>query len=47
MNEGLCPWCEAPVDIAPETVTEQQCPECLTTWTYDDASVDAALPLAA
>ena len=46
MIEGLCPWCEASLDVAPEGVTEEQCPECLTTWSYEDAPAEA-LPLAA
>jgi hypothetical protein len=43
--DGLhCPWCDAPVDLAPQSVDEQQCGECLTTWRYeDDAEFEFAL----
>jgi hypothetical protein len=43
MNDCQCPWCEAPIDLAPEVAVQQQCPECLTTWTFEDAEVELAL----
>jgi hypothetical protein len=43
--DATCPWCEASVELAPQEATEQQCPECLTTWSYEDAEIE--LPLAA
>jgi hypothetical protein len=45
VSDTTCPWCEASVELAPEEATEQQCPECLTTWCYEDTNVE--LPLAA
>jgi predicted RNA-binding Zn-ribbon protein involved in translation (DUF1610 family) len=45
MNEMSCPWCEA--DIVLRVVAdEQSCPECGTTWTYEDEPA-VMLPLAA
>jgi predicted RNA-binding Zn-ribbon protein involved in translation (DUF1610 family) len=45
MNEMSCPWCEA--DIVLRVVAdEQSCPECGTTWTYEDEPA-VELPLAA
>ncbi|CAN5750055.1 hypothetical protein BH24CHL5_BH24CHL5_07570 [soil metagenome] len=37
MIDGSCPWCEGPLafDFA-ETVAEQTCPDCLTTWSLED-----------
>jgi hypothetical protein len=43
MNDSACPWCEAPVELAAEDAAEQQCLECLTTWSYEDADVELAL----
>jgi hypothetical protein len=36
MNDFECPWCAAAIDLAPESSDEQQCLECLTTWSYED-----------
>jgi hypothetical protein len=43
MNDCQCPWCEAPVELAPLEADQQQCPECLTAWTFEDAEVELAL----
>lgn len=45
MNDLACPWCESPLELAADGTEDQQCPECLTTWCYEDADLD--LPLAA
>ena len=45
MNDLACPWCEAAIELAADDATEQQCPECLTTWCYEE--MDVELPLAA
>ena len=46
MNDLTCPWCEANLEIAAQEAAEQQCPECLTTWCYEEEA-DVDLPLAA
>lgn len=46
MNDITCPWCETRLDGYGEGEDEQQCPECLTTWFYEEAEFEA-LPLAA
>ena len=43
MNDTTCPWCEASVELAPEEATEQQCPECLTTWCFEYEDVELRL----
>jgi hypothetical protein len=45
MNDIACPWCEIRLEGANEAADEQQCPECLTTWCYEEAEFE--LPLAA
>lgn len=45
MNDIACPWCEIRLDSFNEAADEQQCPECLTTWSYEEAEVE--MPLAA
>lgn len=45
MNDIACPWCESKLDGCGEGADEQQCPECLTTWCYEEAEFE--LPLAA
>ena len=37
VNDMNCPWCEVPLELAVEQADEQQCPECLTSWCYEDA----------
>ena len=45
MNDHSCPWCEA--DLVLHLLgNEQTCPECGTTWSYEDDET-AELPLAA
>ena len=44
MFEMDCPWCEATLAVD-GNAEAGQCPECLTSWVYED-DVDA-LPLAA
>jgi hypothetical protein len=46
MSETQCPWCELPLELAVDQSSEQQCPECLTTWRYED-EYEAELALAA
>ena len=46
MNEMTCPWCEVGLELAVDEKAEQQCPECQTTWRYED-DVDLELALAA
>jgi hypothetical protein len=43
MNDMSCPWCEAQLELAPESADEQQCPDCLTTWTYELEEEELAL----
>lgn len=45
MLESTCPWCEAAIVVSNSPRGEDQCPECLTTWQYEEDEV--ALPLAA
>ena len=40
MSDMACPWCEARLEGSSDGSDEQQCPECLTTWCYEDADVD-------
>lgn len=46
MNDTTCPWCEAEL-VLRVTGAEQSCPECGTTWSYEDETETADLPLAA
>jgi hypothetical protein len=42
MVEQACPWCEAALRVELRVVTDgeaQTCPECLTTWAYEDEPV--------
>ncbi|HUP83339.1 MAG TPA: hypothetical protein VM284_04020 [Candidatus Limnocylindria bacterium] len=42
MVEQNCPWCEAPLRVELHVVTDDEagaCPECLTTWTYENDPV--------
>ena len=42
MVQGTCPWCEATLLVELRVVTDddsQTCPECLTTWTFEDEPV--------
>jgi Zn-finger nucleic acid-binding protein len=43
MNDLSCPWCEGTLEMAPESVDGQQCPDCLTTWTYEVEEEELAL----
>lgn len=39
MVEQQCPWCEASLRIELRVVKDddaQTCPECLTTWSFED-----------
>lgn len=36
-TEITCPWCEMKV-VLPMHDDEQTCPECLTSWSYEDGS---------
>ena len=45
MNDMSCPWCEAHL-VLRLVEDEQTCPECGTTWSYEDEPADE-LPLAA
>jgi predicted RNA-binding Zn-ribbon protein involved in translation (DUF1610 family) len=45
MNDHSCPWCEADL-ILHLLSDEQTCPECGTTWSYDEDET-GELPLAA
>jgi len=43
MNDTTCPWCEAEL-VLRVVGEEQSCPECGTTWSYEDETeVDAHL----
>jgi Zn-finger nucleic acid-binding protein len=44
LNELSCPWCE--VELTPafaDAAAEQTCPECRTTWLYEDEPVELEL----
>jgi hypothetical protein len=43
-----CPWCDTTLSVDPAAVTadEGSCPECLTSWCYEDEA-DYELALAA
>ena len=44
MGDTTCPWCEAGIELpAAESVDEQRCPECLTTWSYELEQEELAL----
>jgi hypothetical protein len=45
MNDVACPWCETRLEGWNESADEQQCPECLTTWCYEETELEP--PLAA
>jgi Zn-finger nucleic acid-binding protein len=42
--QASCPWCEVelPASYA-DAANEQTCPECRTTWLYEDEPVELAL----
>jgi Zn-finger nucleic acid-binding protein len=43
MAETSCPWCEAELLVGPDVEAEEQtCPECLTSWSYEERT-DVAL----
>jgi predicted Zn finger-like uncharacterized protein len=42
MVQQTCPWCEAAFRVELHVVTDDEsgnCPECLTTWTYEEEPV--------
>jgi hypothetical protein len=41
MNDLTCPWCESGLEQLASQ--EQQCPECLTTWTYEEEPEELGL----
>ncbi len=43
MNDVACPWCETRLEGWNEGADEQQCPECLTTWCYEEAESEFLL----
>ena len=43
MVELICPWCEGDLFVAVQARDEEQCPECLTTWRYEEEDVELAL----
>jgi hypothetical protein len=50
MYEISCPWCEIQLPLSfSDTRVEQTCPECSTTWSFEDDLTELAveLPLAA
>jgi hypothetical protein len=46
VKDMTCPWCEVALELPVDHATEQECPECLTRWSYEDER-GAELPLAA
>lgn len=36
MKDMTCPWCEVSLELTVDQDDEQQCPECLTSWRYED-----------
>jgi hypothetical protein len=43
MSELSCPWCDAALAAEPAEVVCQSCPDCLTTWRYEDEPAELAL----
>lgn len=43
MSDLNCPWCDGDMGAAAIEVREQTCPECMTTWCYEDEPVELAL----
>lgn len=43
MNETTCPWCEAELTLNAADAAEETCPECLTTWRYEEDPAEFAL----
>ena len=43
MVELSCPWCECNLQVGAQPRYEEQCPECLTTWRYEEDEVELAL----
>jgi hypothetical protein len=43
MVELICPWCECDLLVGAQPRDEEQCPECLTTWRYEEDEVELAL----
>jgi Zn-finger nucleic acid-binding protein len=39
MFDSTCPWCETDLVLGAKDRDEDQCPECLTTWRYEDEDV--------
>jgi hypothetical protein len=39
MNDMTCPWCEVALELTVDQIDEQQCPDCLTSWRYEDEPV--------
>ena len=39
MNDMTCPWCEVALELSMEGNEDQQCPECMTSWRYEDEPV--------
>ena len=36
MNDMACPWCEVTLELQVDSDDDQQCPECLTSWRFED-----------
>ena len=47
VTETTCPWCEADIALAAAEEEAQQCPECLTTWSFVAERDQRELALAA
>jgi predicted RNA-binding Zn-ribbon protein involved in translation (DUF1610 family) len=45
VTDDCCPWCEAQIEPELDAVA-QTCPECLTTWAYEEVR-ESELALAA
>ena len=43
MRDDTCPWCECTLELRVDQADEQQCPECLTSWTYVEDLPDLRL----
>jgi len=44
MVEVICLWCEATLVLDPDQVeSEVTCPECLTSWLFEEPEVELAL----
>jgi phage FluMu protein Com len=47
MIEIRCPWCEEPVLVELSESVQQSCPECLTSWSFEETAAEEPIAMAA